>query len=257
MKEKVKDIAKSNLLDAVDDILMEELVDDLSELSSTEEVIKFRFNQWDYSKLAEYITGIRPYNPKMSKLLTLEQKRLRGKYSLPPIDWVLDNPTEYERFLKEKAKKNRTRIRNCLDCSYYFKKNLSTEGVFFPHSNTIGVDMYRTYRTDSKNYFTSIETLEHEVIHSLQEIKYPRMPIEIFEYEAYVASENFKEGDENEIFVDILKNVEGCYEKVNEQMGENSSETIVPEWRNPEYFLRNVDKIDEEDIENYKRQNIA
>lgn len=252
MEKKEKDITKSNLLDAVDDILIEELVDDLSELSS-EEIIEFRFNQWDYSKLAEYITGIRPDNPEMLKLLTLEQKKLREKYSLPPIDWVLDNPTEYERFLKEKAKKNRTHIRDRLDCGKYFKENFSTEGVFSYESNSIGVDINRT---DLKNYCKSIKILEHEVIHSLQAIKYPRMPIEISEYEAYVANENLRENYEDEVFFHILGSIDGWYEKVNKLMEENSSETIVPEWRDPEYFLRNVDKIDEEDIENYKRQNI-
>ena len=78
-----------------------------------DQLLELRFNQPEASKLAEYITGIRPDDPQMLERLITDQKVLRGKYNLPPLESRREYPfAEYERLLYEMASKNNITIRN-------------------------------------------------------------------------------------------------------------------------------------------------
>lgn len=221
------------------------------------EVIEFRFNQPDYSRLAEYITGLRPGNSEMLDRLTYDQQKVRYKYGLPPMNWILENPTEYERFLRNIAKKNKTHIRYMSDCGVLlFSKASHIAAVYFYKRKDIGIDIDKT---DKDAYLMSLAILEHEIIHSIQDTKF-FLPIEIVEYEAYVAGLNseYFEDNSDEIgwrfFEDnVAVSVNYVYAKNNEKRSEKGLDLIEPEWKDPEFFLKNVDGIDSKEIEKYKR----
>ncbi len=226
---------------------------------TSKEIIEFRFNQPDYSQLAEYVTGLRPENEEILDKLSYDQEKVRVKYGLPSIDWVCENPTEYERFLKDIAKKKKVHIRNKLDCDKLFSEDNDIGAVYLYERRAIGVDIDEK---NEKTYLASLFTLEHEIIHSLQDIKFSRLPIEVVEYEAYVAALDLEylEEEPEEIGWNFFGgnyvggSVKRFYERGNEERNKNGEDIIEPEWKDPEFFLKNVDQIDEKEIEKYKRK---
>ncbi len=68
-----------------------------------QEIIDFRSNQSDKSRLIEYATGLRPDDPKMGDKLVEDAKAIEAKYGIPPLAGPL---TEIEHNLREIAKKN-------------------------------------------------------------------------------------------------------------------------------------------------------
>ncbi len=222
---------------------------------TVDELIEFRFNQSNSSRLAEYITGIRPDDPKMAERIVEDQSIIRAKYGLPPREGAFEDITEYERFLRARAKEIGVSVRTKSECGTFFEDSRMADGVYFSGRKVIGTTMNNE---SYDKYAKSIVTLEHEYIHAEQERSAARMPIELMEYEAYVAGLNKKfilkkpEDIDWVVFQFFIGgSVWHWYKERNSNKKENDPE-VVPVWKEPEYFLRNVDKVDQKLIDDYK-----
>ncbi len=226
-----------------------------SEKSPTEKLLEFRFNQSSISRLAEYITGMRPDDPRMPDRLIEDQNILRAKYHLPPSESKFNSLSDYEHFLKEWARKNNTRIRDITEFERFFEEN-DANGA---HDDKTGIYV-RAKRQSDYSYKTYLDFLEHELVHSEQKGK--NMPIELREYEAYIVavSIGFLERSKNDS--GLIKIIFGCvagstscsYKLSSGKNNEEYQESAVkPVWDNPEYFLLNVDKVSQNEIDEYKK----
>jgi len=215
---------------------------------TTQEIIESRTTQSSGSRLAEYITGLRPDDPRIVERLNEDQKRVRAKYGLPEYGRIHD-PAEYERFLRSVAKSLGVTIRSTSDCGSFFMDNPFASGVSFDKDNSVGVDVKKT---DLDSYKKSLFVLEHELIHAIQKRDSPRMPTEMREYEAYVANSNVDFLNTNydprvaEMFFSFYIG-SSVMHHYREQSKEQGSE-VLPDWDNPKYFLLKVDNIDEANI---------
>ncbi len=224
-----------------------------------EKLLEFRFKQSSASRLAEYITGIRPDDPRMAERLIEDQKIIRAKYNLPDRIMRAYSSAEYERILKEMARGSSTNIRDKSECSKFFEKYPIAGAVHMGDEKSvfIGID-----RANQKSYLRGLGVLEHELIHAEQEKRYKNMPIELKEYEAYVADLNpdFIKSNSGEIEFLIFDffvagSVNAWYKQLNEKAKERSYPEVRPVWEDPEFFLKNIDNINQDDIDNYKRSN--
>ena len=227
----------------------------LEQVKTPEEIIEFRYQQSYESQLAEYITGLRPDDVKFEERFTTDQKIIREKYSLPARELKWETPTEYERFFRERAEKDGVKIRDKSDCGTFFEEYPYAGAMFFEKRNEIGITINKK---SLDSYTKSLVTLEHEFIHSQQEIISPRMPIELMEYEASIAglSPDFiRNPDSAEIFFSsfVGPSVRHWYKEKNNERNANELE-IKAIYEDPEYFLKNVDHIDEEVIKAYKKK---
>jgi hypothetical protein len=222
-----------------------------------DQLFELRFNQSEASKLAEYITGIRPEDPRMLDRLIIDQKILRTKYNLPSLESRKEYSfAEYERILYEIAEKNNVIIRDKNEHVRFFEKYMANAS-YDEDLHSIFIDMKRN--TDNE-YGKSLITLEHELIHAEQEIHGKGMPIELMEYEAYVASMNmpkFKDapGDIEPVLFSFCIGVSTNIWYAQNKEGEKGF--TEPIWRNPEYFLKNIDHISDEEIEIYKKKLVS
>ncbi len=223
------------------------------EKPSIMKLIKFRFKQSSASRLAEYITGMRPDDSRMPDRLIEDQKILRAKYHLPPREWRRDFPSEYERILRKMAKESKTIIRSKAEYEKFFQKH-SVAGLYDGATNTTYIEIDH----NTSSYINDLGVLEHELVHAAQRDK--NMTFELKEYEAYVAVSNneyFKENPEEIGFVlfgyFIGKSVEVEYFEINKHTtsGPKSELTIKPIWNDPQYFLKNIDKVSQVDIDEY------
>ncbi|MBX4191471.1 MAG: hypothetical protein KW804_01580 [Candidatus Doudnabacteria bacterium] len=208
------------------------------------EKIAERLAQSFSSRLCEYLTGLKPEDPRMLERLRTDQSIVRAKYNLP--DWNLV-ASETEHALMEIAERFDVRIKPKSECGKFFEENPFVGAVHFDDGK-IGTDIDRTGR---KEYQRSLDTLEHELVHAMQSKKSPSMPIELSEYEAYVSGANIEYLKKNpeavdEIFYNFLvgSSVNMYYRLESERRGEK----ISPEWDNAEYFLKR-DGIDISGIE--------
>lgn len=225
-----------------------------------QKLLAFRFlEQTESGRLAEYITGLRPDDPKMVERLIEDQKIIRAKYNLPNKHIQFDTPTEYEILLRDIAQKNNVEIRSTSECGTFFQEN-SAGGVYFGDSNNIGLDLKRNERS---SYEKSLGALEHELVHSEQQARYPDMPTELMEYEAYLAAninvEKFKEHPEDIEPILFSFFIGGStrfwYKDINKENAKKSLPEIKPIWNDPEYFLKNIDNISQNEIDEYKKSN--
>jgi hypothetical protein len=222
-----------------------------------EQLLEFRFNQSNTSKLTEYITGIRPDDPQMADRLIEDQKIIRGKYNLPPRDARSTSPSEYEHLLKNIAKKNGSSIRDKSERSRFFERHAFAGASYDKDGRNIfvGID-----RNNLQYYIKGLGDLEHEIIHSEQDARYKGMPIELSEYEAYIAGLKVEVAKESpETIEDMIAffiggSVNTWYAQENEILKAKSEPEIQPVWKNPEYFLKNIDNIDQEDIDAYRKR---
>lgn len=209
-----------------------------------EELIKFRDSQDSRERLCEYITGMRFDNPKLTERLIEDQKVVRAKYGLLDVSMLKNSPEEYENFLMGMASRNGVKIRDRNDFAGYFDRDGAPAAEYFEGKSKIGVTVFRN--EDEGKYIRSLIKLEHELIHSIQEKKYPGMPIELLEYEAFIARANTEMAvDDSENFLPIffgvtLSSVRGDYE---DEYLKAEKGTDSPVWDNPEWFLKNVDKV--------------
>ena len=226
---------------------------DQPEVKSVEEKIKDRFEQGDLDRITEYITGFHLDNPELFNKMEDDQARVRARYGLLTRDYKYENRGEYERYLRELAEVNGVDIRSRSDCGNFFEKNTMAGGVSLDYQSILGIDMVKE---NSESYTRSLNTFEHELIHALQDKYYPSMPIEVKEYEAYVANWNI---DRLRSDVEVLKTAfeMGVSSSVGQwyrEQSESAGKNIAPVWKNPEYFLKNIDGVSEEAIQKYKTE---
>jgi hypothetical protein len=219
------------------------------------ELIDFRFNQSRNSRLIEYIIGINPDDPKIIERLIEDKKIIRSKYNLPAIEIRRDSPSEYEHLLNEIAKTNNVTIKDKSECGRFFEENNHTNAVYLEDSNSIGI---RMNRNDIGEYSKSLGILEHELIHSEQEKFYKDMPIELKEYEAYLAAninlnelKKIPENIEPELGLCISSSVDSWYRHENKKRESKKLPLIEIKWDDPVYFLRNIDNVSDDKIEEY------
>ena len=217
--------------------------------------IEFRFSQSMGSKIAEYITGLTPDNPAMVERLISDQKIIREKYGLPKKELMADS-NEYERFLRKTAKEYGVRIDETSNCGVFFKENSSAGGVYFEEGNRIGIDIDRSTASD---HSVSVQLLEHELIHAMQNKSTPRMPVELKEYEAYIANFNLT-------FLRTLPNAGESMESMfnfyfgtsilfsYKEQSEKEGRKILPKWDDPLFFLKNVDELDESELAKHSKE---
>ncbi len=223
-----------------------------TEYKNLQEIIDFRFKQMSADRLIEYITGMRLDDPEIGERLLTDRKIIREKYNFPQTRGEL---VDYERFLKDVAKKKGVLIRNTSDCGSFFDDHPEARGVYFRDSNQIGTDVDTA---TAESYGSNLITLEHELIHALQYKYYPRMPSEIREYEAYVAGisiegikkyfDDLKSPLLTLLAAPLLSSVYFSYKEDSEAKGYE----IKPEWDSPYYFLEKVDKLDPVEIEDIR-----
>ncbi|MGB9883219.1 MAG: hypothetical protein ACPLRN_01750 [Microgenomates group bacterium] len=153
--------------------------------------------------LCQFLTGfsLTPENySKIIQRLRTDRDIVRKKYGLPPLEMLKDNPREFERSLQEIATGIGVTILPRIACGSFFEEILSAKAVFLSSSDTgsendkIGVDIKDETLAE---LIKSLLALEHELIHAQQHIRYPQMPLEVTEYEAYVASVNLKALEED------------------------------------------------------------
>jgi hypothetical protein len=216
----------------------------LEHMNTPEKIVEFRNKQSYGSKLAEFIIGLRPDDSKFAERIALDQKIIRNKYLLPAFELMYQSPTEYERLLYERAAKDGVKIRDKSDCGTYFIDNPNADGAFFEEQNQIGS---RVDRESKESYTESLSTIEHEFIHSQQMIKSPSMPIELKEYEAYIAGVNLntiKDPESAEMLFSFFigGSVDYWYRDKNKERQASEPE-IKAVYKDPEYFLKNVDHL--------------
>jgi hypothetical protein len=228
--------------------------DGKSEIELKKEIFDFRKKQGYGSRLVEHITGMRPDNPLMADRLVIDQKIIRAKYQLPNRGYRFYNSGDYEIYLRNLATTNGVRVKEASECGNFFEKTPMAGGVYFSENKAIGVDMDKS---SDKKYITALGTLEHECIHSLQDKYFKGMPIEVQEYEAYVAAYNTEYLKQNPDAIELVMSfgIGGSVKNWYREESENRGEEVKPEWDNEEYFLRNVDGFNDEDIKIYTGQN--
>ena len=213
------------------------------------ELVAERVGQSFSSRLCEYITGMKPDDPRLMERLETDKKIVRAKYQLPN---PYSSPSEFERALMQKAKQLDIRIKPKSECGSFFKENEFARAVHSDENHEIGIDINRS---ELGQYYSDLNALEHELVHGEQDKYAPRMPIELKEYEAYLANSNLdflKENPElvDEIFFNFFIGVSTNihYRLLSEQRGEK----VIPVWDNAEYFLKK-DGISPEIIAKYAK----
>ncbi len=231
-------------------IKLEESIDE--KFKEIKELLDFRFNQSYASRLSEYITGLRPEDPKMVDRLIEDQKIIRTKYDLPYY-YEFNSIPEYEDFLYNIAKKYGTDIRTKSECGKFFDEVPFANGVAFGDINAVGLNIDK--ETD-KTYTKSLLVLEHELIHVMQKNQTPAMPTEHREYEAYISGLNIDAIREHPNDLEVIFSflIGGSVNTWYNLESKEKGELLKPKWNNPEYFLTNVDKIDQRYIDEYKEK---
>lgn len=228
---------------------------DQQEVISIDEKIKDRLSQSRTDRMVEYITGLRLDSAGLLDRIEEDQVRVRGKYGLPSRDYKFANPAEYEKYLRDLAEANGVEIRSKSDYGKFFEKYPIAGGAYMENDKSIVIGVEKT---DTKKYFEGVTSLEHETIHSLQNKYYPNMPIEVMEYEAYVANWNidYLRGNRDAIQVVFDFGVGASVGYWYKQQSEDSGENILPVWNSPEYFLLNVDGVNQGQIDEYKTKQV-
>ncbi len=133
------------------------------------------------SLLSEYVTGIPLEDANLANRLIADKARLRKHYGLPDLSLRVSNPAQYIEILQQIAGANKIGINTTTE--YPWKRNnvpLATGNCYDEKTKTI--------------YLKTLQptSLEHELIHALQDISGANLNIETMEYEAYVCNVNTK-----------------------------------------------------------------
>lgn len=203
--------------------------------AEVEKLIEFRRHQRYADRLIEYITGHRMDDvqsiERLMDRLRKDQPIVVKKYNLPDRSLLTTSLTQFETKLRDLAKKLNIIIKQRVEAGSFFIEYPHAGGVYLSPSHALAVDVVRDTPT---SYEKSLEGLEHELIHAFQHQKYPRMPIELMEYEAYVATTKLEESSSIWSFCESLSH------SVHYGYAQRGS---TPEWDNAQYFLEKVDRI--------------
>lgn len=137
------------------------------------------------NQLIKALTGYDIDNSMVNTVLANDANIVRQKYNLPSAYLRKEDPLEYQAQLLQLAKDNDIDILTQNETTFF--DNNMAEGVAFESQDFIKTTIAynTTVPITSQN-----EVLEHEITHGIQLQQYPRSPIEIKEYEAYLVSFN-------------------------------------------------------------------
>lgn len=143
------------------------------------------------NKLIYHLTGIIWDGSNQEEIANkvLEDKAIiRQKYGLPNRNEIIDDPMEYLRKLEKIANDNNILVRKGYEFELLFNKT-GNKGLYDPDNNQLIVSD-KLYNTETISEFQLyVFVYEHELIHALQQLRYPSMPIELQEYEAYITAD--------------------------------------------------------------------
>jgi hypothetical protein len=227
----------------------------------TSEIIEFRNNQSNISRLAENLTGFRPDNPKIIDLLVPEAEKIRDKYGLPNPTLMIINQKKYHNLLNNYIKENNIQIFHASGNEQFFVDNPNFPGAFFPETNSIVVN--QDFFDDSPGHDKTMlfVLLAHEITHAKQFENEPNMSIEQKEYEANMASlpiEYLYSTKEKEEKLNIVKDM---FSTINEsvELCDKQGEEVTREWYTPDNLLIKIDGITKEQIDTHNTpiQNVS
>lgn len=140
---------------------------------------------------------------------------LRAKYNLPPEEMIIDDPRRYKQQIIDLIKSNNIEIVTFTEAPWLKDRKLSEEIASYlqQHPDTVGIFLNEPRRAivynSTQKPIEVASTLEHEYIHYLQQVKYPNMPAELTEAEAYVAMAHSQKLTNNlETSTKILRGIE-------------------------------------------------
>jgi|GEM_PF-3138938 len=149
-------------------------------IESKEEISSFG------TQLLEHLTGLKIDDPNILERLIEDKQKVRAKYNLPPEAMARIFPAQYESRLRDLAKKFKTNIRSKVEFEEFFKEHPYADAFNDSPEKRIVVDVKSN--ESLREYTRSLGVLEHELIHAMQGVSSPGMPIEVQEYEAYLAA---------------------------------------------------------------------
>lgn len=205
-------------------------------LDSLTFLLERRLLQPRESRLCEYVTGRPLEDPETLSRIISDHRVIRGMYGLPDDGVIFGDPGWYEDYLHGIADREGVEITHRSNCGNFFASNPDAAAVYFNDSKRAGVTMDKS---DPDEYAKSLTFLEHEMIHALQFGNTPSMPVELMEYEAYVAGSDYLL-DLESTFIRMGGSVVHWYADLSDKAGRE----MVPVWDNAEYFLEQVDGID-------------
>jgi len=216
----------------------------MSDKQEKQIIVDFRTNQSSGSQLCEYLTGMRPNNPNIMERLSTDRKLVLERYELPDDELLKKDPLEFENKLRQRAKDSNIDVLEDDRLTGFLKENM-VAGVF--HSQDVTTEIIID-RTNEKTLVKSLKTFRHELLHGLQYIIDPTMSIEQSEYEAHVANLNEEylrkhPKDIELIFFQFLMG--GSILKDYKLVSKGAEVERQPVWRDPKWWLKNVDKIEE------------
>lgn len=201
-------------------------------------IVEFRNNQFSHHKACEYVTGMLPDDPRLLDRFAEDQLIIRQKYGLPSVGVFKNDPAEYEKRIREAAKKEGIDVINCVEQGKYFKQFPMAEAVSL--GGRIAVDVRNDGILDE--YKDGLRALEHEYVHEKQRQQYPDLPPELQEYEAYLIGLDVNKmkglSPDDRAFVVFCTFFWGSVNRIYERIGQE------PVWKNPEWFLKNIDGIE-------------
>lgn len=204
-------------------------------VDDTEQRSLKRLNQTTTERLIEMLTGMSATDPRFIERIKEDKQIVRKKYDLPPEEMRTLDPREYYHSLLQIAVRNGLNIKPKDWAAEFFIKNPETDAKFEPDTMTI---VYDFDEENIKKIRRSLIKFEHELVHGLQALKYPNMPIEVKEYEAFIINtpvafiEKSSPSLRPSIFGNsLMVSVMNWYERQEKE----------PKWDNPEWFLKNVD----------------
>lgn len=176
-------------------------------------------------KIAEYLTGMRVEDENIGEKLAADREIIRGKYHLPSRELP---PRDYESSLKQTLAKLGVDLRPLSDCGKLLEENPMLGAAYLHEAKTVGVNAQQ----DGADYFKYLGQLEHETIHAIQHKETPSMPVELMEYEAYLAGSNIdiltSSPEAREVFFSFL--VGGSVEIYYQRQSETSGSRVAPSW---------------------------
>lgn len=173
-------------------------------------LISERIRQRSEDRLCEYLLGTPTNAPETLARIKDDKVIIRDKYNLPKNT---ENLRDYYNELLRIAKEDGISIVG-RDIVERMGGNLNSVASAFPHIKTVSIDIRET---DWLEFKEGLGSLMHEIMHIKQFRDYTRAPIEIKEYEAFVATiddEDITTSGIHHLFMNMLLSIRSYYRQV-------------------------------------------
>lgn len=198
-------------------------------IESKEEISSFG------TQLLEHLTGLKIGDPHILERLIEDKQRIRAKYNLPPEAMAKIFPAQYESRLRDLAKEFKTDVRSKAEFEKFFEEHPYADAFNDSPEKRIVVDINSS--ESLSEYLQSLGILEHELIHAMQGVNSPGMPIEVQEYEAYLAAnfhnlEMLRDDPEKQEVLDTLftYHIGSSVNHWYQEESEKRKEEVRPDW---------------------------